>query len=476
MQLKTPLVLLLAGLLSASQVDAVPLISKRASTSITLPLRRFHHVRDVHPLINLQQNINRAVRRLARMTGRDVPSDEVLSHMLHKRVVSLGGEEGLARRFNHQGVPSRKKTGSVLKTGQVLKSSNDAAGSQVNGVTVAQTPATPDSLALSIEGTDISYITTVKLGGRNFDLLMDSGSADLWVGSETCKSEAGGGCGNHKFLGPKSSATFKDSQQPFNVTYGSGNVAGTIVQDNLKIGNFSLPGHTFGVADLESVQFADNSVPFDGLMGLAQSRLSQQGALTPPEALVKAGLVQEAITSFKISRLADNKNDGEVTFGALDTTKFDPKTLTTVDNVSKNGFWEAPLDAVTVDGQDAGLQSRTAILDTGTTLILAPLADATALHQLIPGSQADGQGGFSIPCTSNAKVALTFGGRQFNIDFRDIAVQPVDPQNPNGDCISGITGANIGGPTEWLVGDVFLKNAYFSTNVNRNQLSLAQLV
>ena len=43
--------------------------------------------------------------------------------------------------------------------------------------------------------------------------------------------------------------------------------------------------------------------------------LSEQKTLTPIEAMAKAGLVNDAITSYKISRLADNKNDGEITFG-----------------------------------------------------------------------------------------------------------------------------------------------------------------
>ena len=53
------------------------------------------------------------------------------------------------------------------------------------------------------------------------------------------------------------------------------------------------------------------------------------------------------------------KNDGEITFGALDTTKFDPATLVTFDNVATSsataGFWEGAMDAITADGQDIGL-------------------------------------------------------------------------------------------------------------------------
>lgn len=140
-----------------------------------------------------------------------------------------------------------------------------------------------------------------------------------------------------------------------------------------------------------------------------------------------------------------------MTFGGLDPAKFQANTLTTFANVNKKGFWEGDMAAVTVNGQDTGLQGRTAILDTGTTLVIAPAQDAATVHSLIQGAQPDGQGGFTVPCTLNDSVALTFGGKSFAIDPRDIAQTPVDPANPTGDCTSGISSGNIGGATEWLV-------------------------
>jgi hypothetical protein len=55
------------------------------------------------------------------------------------------------------------------------------------------------------------------------------------------------------------------------VKYGTGQVSGTIVKDDIVVAGLSLKAHTFGVATVESVEFSANSVPFDGLMGLAQS-------------------------------------------------------------------------------------------------------------------------------------------------------------------------------------------------------------
>ncbi|KAJ7491510.1 hypothetical protein B0H11DRAFT_1009948 [Mycena galericulata] len=53
-------------------------------------------------------------------------------------------------------------------------------------------------------------------------------------------------------------------------------------------------------------------------------------------------------------------------------SKFVASTLTTIPNVNTEGFWESALNAVIVDGKDAGLQGRTAILDT-----VPPVNDAT---------------------------------------------------------------------------------------------------
>ncbi|KAI0711920.1 acid protease [Cerioporus squamosus] len=501
-------------LLSATDnaVHAVPL-AKRGK-SITLPLTRIHQNRgDVHPQILLQRHINRSQRRIARMKGVAPPSKRDLEANLSKRMfIPAGGRPGKQqKRYNRLGMPGAQaavadeddddnepKLGSLAKNKGLKAAAKKkgkgkgngnanagaangtdtgaAAAAAATGLTPANTPTTANSLGLDIEAQDVGYIATIQMGtpATDFKILMDSGSADLWVGSETCVSEAGGGCGNHQFLGPTSSSSFVNTKKQFQVTYGTGEVSGDIVTDDISIAGLALSGHTFGVANTESADFSDDSVPFDGLMGLAQSTLSNQGVPTPVEALASAGLIDEAITSYKISRLADNKNDGEITFGALDTTKFDPASLVTFDNVATNGFWEGAMDAVTADGQDLGLTGRSAILDTGTTLIVAPPADAEAVHAAIPGAQSDGNGGFVIPCDTTTSVALSFGGTSFAIDSRDLIFAAADNTGTN--CVSGISSGQIVDDTTWLVGDVFLKNAYFSTDVTKNTISLAKLV
>ncbi|KAG8213074.1 acid protease [Butyriboletus roseoflavus] len=474
--------LLLACLLNSTPADAIPARARRQLQSnsgmVTMPLKRLHIPRgvDLHPQVLLQQHINRGSRRLARMTGREEPSEYALRSELHKRLYLLesgpGSRSGAAaaiqgsnfsRRYYRTGlaaaaVVSNGTTGNgITGTGNATTAGGATAGNSTNtgvspldiqaatsgGVTVAKLPTANDSLGLNIEADDVGYLATIQIGTppRDFQLLMDSGSADFWVAGENCQSQQGG-CGNHTTLGAQSSSSFVQSTQQFQVTYGSGAVQGVLCQDNVNIAGLKLQNHTFGVASAESIQFASDTTPFDGLMGLAQSTLSQEKALTPVESLAANKLIQSPIASFKIPRLGDQLNDGEVTFGGLDAT-------------------------------NAGLTGRTAILDTGTTLIIAPPSDAQKVMQSLGGTCDTQQ--CTIPCTTQASLALSFGNASFAIDPRDLAVLPVDPNNPTGSCTAGIQPQQIGAATEWLVGDVFLKNAYFSTNVATNQISLAKL-
>ena len=88
----------------------------------------------------------------------------------------------------------------------------------------------------------------------------------------------------------------------------------------------------------------------------------------------------------------------------------------------------------------------------GTILMVLPTADAVAIHQQVPGATFDGTSTFTVPCNTQTTVSLTFGGRAFDIDPRDLAFAPVNGNNfKAGDCISGISAGDIGGADQWLV-------------------------
>ena len=443
------------------------------------------------------------------MSGRDGPTDAEMTKRLEKR---LDGISKLDKRFNRSGTGVVKVSGSSkLQLERAVNSGVssdkktpdpkdgfpqvDLDASKSNGTTKGNKPTAANSIAFDIvcatpvalavpelisfySANDVGYVANVQIGTppRNFSILMDSGSSDFWVGGEACVTgaDSGGGCvrmvshpdssnhsnlfpmaqGNHTFLGPKSSSTFRnDTELTWGIIYGTGFVTGSLITDNVRIAGLVMNNYTFGASVAESSEFTD-SFTMDGLMGLAKGVISNQRVPTPVEALAQKGLINQAITSYKISRLADGLNDGEITFGGLDQSKFDPSTLVTVDSVDSGdtaGFWEAPF-TVCVDGKSLGLINRTAILDTGSTLITAPDDDVKAIHAKIPGSKIDPQDpkNYIIPCTNTAVVSFKFGGRAFDINPLDLAFFPVDEKNLKGDCYSGFSAGTVVNATQWL--------------------------
>ncbi|THV02840.1 acid protease [Dendrothele bispora CBS 962.96] len=403
----------------------------RAPRQSTLPLHSVASIANItgpHPAITHQQHVNRGIRRLAMMTKQPVPTEnEFMSH-LYTRIMGLpDGVRLFAQALNNSSL------------------SKELA-----------------SVPLNIEANDVGYFCEISIGDppRPFKVLVDSGSGDLWVGAEGCRADNGGGC----FL-----------------FYGSGAVAGLMAYDDVALAGLSLTGHKFGIAMNESSDFTPDDIPFDGILGLAKSSISQQKTQTLLEALRDAGEIGEATVSYRISRLADQQNggdtQGEMTIGGLDMSIVNPDTFVTMKNVNPSGFWEAPMDGMKVNGHDMGWTNRSLVMDTGTTLLIIPEDDSNAIHERITGARLEtSSGAWIVPCHTNTSISLTFAGVEFPIDSRDIAWNPIDQKNPEVECYSGIHGGSFGlEPTHWLAGDTFLKNVYFSTNVDTDEISLASL-
>lgn len=111
------------------------------------------------------------------------------------------------------------------------------------------------------------------------------------------------------------------------------------------------------------------------------------------------------------------------------------------------GFWVAELGQVTVNGVDLGIANKTALLDTGTTLMAASADDVKTIHDKIPGAQQGSQG-WTVPCNTTAVLALTFGGQAFPINVLDLARGSATQKT--GDCGSGISVSPTAGD-RWLV-------------------------
>ncbi|ORY73899.1 aspartic peptidase domain-containing protein, partial [Protomyces lactucae-debilis] len=335
-------------------------------------------------------------------------------------------------------------------------------------VVASQPGKTLGQLAIDQDGKDVTYFSTIRLGSnlKPFKMVMDTGSSDLWVPAADCKDKA---CLNHSTFGPEDSDTYRASKTDWKIAYGSGAAMGNLVQDTMQFAGLALGPVTFGTASRLTNSFAN--FPADGIMGLGGSNSSTQKIPTIMDNLMTAGLLERKLFGVNLNRAADESRDGLISFGSIDVSKF-AGPLVSVPNVAKSGLWEAKLDGISVGAMKITIPAvATGIIDTGTTLLIAPSPVATGIHAAIPDAQTDTQGTFAVPCDTALHISLVFGGQAFPIGPKDYighTIEGVNSVRPL--CLSKISGQTIKGPNTLLVGDVFLKNVYSVYDFDKNEI------
>jgi cathepsin D len=320
---------------------------------------------------------------------------------------------------------------------------------------------------------DTAYFGTITIGNQNFNILMDTGSSNLFVPNTNCTTAA---CQNHNSFDLKKSKTFKKEGNPWNITFGTGSASGVTGIDNVKIGDFTAENLVFGLADNLSDDFV--GLESDGILGLAFDRLNTMDNHAPTliTTLIKQNKINP-LFSFHLSRVSDFNDQGTLTLGGVDNNKFKGKiTFNRVINtptINALAFWLINVDDASVNKKSLSFKGRNAIIDTGTSTIILPDNDAAEIHSQISGATLDPNSGmFIIPCNTTSVVAFKFGGVDFEINPKDLITAPIDGSN----CISSIMpGFNLDGKNDtWLVGTPFLKNVYSVFQVKNPSVGFAR--
>ncbi|KAI0018282.1 acid protease [Xylariomycetidae sp. FL0641] len=320
-------------------------------------------------------------------------------------------------------------------------------------VVQAEEPTASNAAGILQDGTDYAYFSTVKLGssGKELYMLLDTGASTTWVMGSECQSV---GCDKHNSFGPDDSDTYKDTGNKFSVEYGTGSVDGDTVSDTMSLADLAVT-LSFGVANVTSDEFAD--FPFDGIMGLSMSSDNFLAAVQD------AGLLDANLFGVSLSRNADGVNDGEIAFGAPDPAKYSGDISYTP--ISSGNTWTIALDDVSAGGNSAGISGKLAYIDTGTSFIFGPPDDVKKVYDNIPGSSSGDGSVYTVPCDTDATVALTFSGQSWEISSKDFLSGP----ESDGSCTGNIYGMEYI-PNGWLVGDTFLKNVYSVFDIDQRQI------
>ncbi|XP_047451648.1 gastricsin-like [Mugil cephalus] len=306
---------------------------------------------------------------------------------------------------------------------------------------------------------DTTYYGAISAGTppQSFQVLFDTGSANLWVDSTHCNTQA---CNTHKKFNPQQSSTYSSNGQTFYLPYGAGSLNGVFGYDTVNVGGIVISNQEIGLSTNEPGQ---NFVvaQFDGILGLSYPAISAGGETPVFDNMMSQRLLNADIFAFYLSR---NGQQGSVlSFGEVDQNMYRGQIYWTP--VTSETYWQIGVQGFQINNQETGWCSQgcQAIVDTGTSMLTAPSQVIGGIMQSI-GAQRNQYGQYMVNCAQiNNLPTLSFviSGVAFPLPPSAYIMQHY--QNGYQFCSVGITPTYLpshNGQPLWIFGDVFLREYY----------------
>ncbi|KAH8916418.1 acid protease [Atractiella rhizophila] len=317
---------------------------------------------------------------------------------------------------------------------------------------------------------DVLWAGTISIGtpAQKFLIDFDTGSSDLWVAHTNCTT---GGCANThiKKYNPAKSSTSSKKSGTFEIEYGDHSSSkGPIFTDTVSVAGIKVTKQYLSAVTTESASFVDD--PQDGILGLAFESISSLGQRPYFESAIAQKSVKTKQFSFALkhtgSELYIGGTNKNLYTGAIHWA-----------DVVEESYWVIKHK---IKVANKVVFEMSAIVDSGTTLVIAPPAYATKIYNHIPGSKActastcgSGSDGFYIyPCASKPKVSVSAGGTTWAISNDNFNLGVL--QTGSTYCVGGIVGQDVG-LNAVILGDVFMKNVYSVFDVANSRVGFAQL-
>ncbi|KAF7341604.1 Acid protease [Mycena sanguinolenta] len=319
---------------------------------------------------------------------------------------------------------------------------------------------------LTDEEGGLEWTGTVSVGtpGQQFLITFDTGSADFWVPSSTCKSYA---CGFKSTFKVSSSATVVKKSETFWIEYADETeVSGPTYTDDVTIAGIQVTKQWFSAVTSMSDNYATN--PADGILGLAfpaVSELNQSPWFTTAHTEKK---LKNNQFGFFLST-----SDSELYLGGTDATKYiGGLEFHSID--PSYGYWFVPGASAKV-GSTTAVSGFATIIDSGTTLMYGPPAQVAKLYAKIPGGAVfdSTYGLFEYTCDPEPVISFNWGGKNWVMSSAYFNLGLTAKGSTK--CVGALIGQNIVGNNIWLLGDAFMQNVYTAFDFDKEAVGFAAL-
>ncbi|KAI0394414.1 aspartic peptidase domain-containing protein [Xylariaceae sp. FL0594] len=330
--------------------------------------------------------------------------------------------------------------------------------------------------------TGAAYVAEITIGANKqvVDVLIDTGSFELWVNPNCQKANVPDLCQGFGQYDPSTSISSRKLDGGFSISYGSGKVTGAYYKDDIYVSGARIQAQQFGVAN-------DSDMVWFGIMGLGRNT-GTGGYPFLVDSLSAQGLIDTKLFSMDLGGqpLPGAAMTGEIVFGGVDINKYSG-FLQRVPTDPRDAHYKIILNSLLHRAPNSSF-SRTfihrdlplsVIVDSGTTLSLLPESLVKQLAAQFPGAEPDGKDGYTVDCALRQQpgsVDFEFlaergkgkGKVTINVAYKDFI------WDSGGNCFLGAAYSKDVG--FWILGDTFMRGVYVAFDQTNNALFMSNYV
>lgn len=303
-----------------------------------------------------------------------------------------------------------------------------------------------------------SYSVEITIGTppQTFQVLLDTGSSDLWVrNSET---------GQIPSFNNSASSTYESNNTAFKITYVGCSTTGEWATDDVGVAGVVLKNQTFATAD--------NSNAGDGCLGIGLPSLESTSNKYPnvPKSLAIQGYIHQPSYSLWLNNLSDST--GSILFGGVDSEKYEG-VLCTVPIVG-DSYSSVIVSEIAIGDEIISNDSFSALLDSGTTFSYLKDETVASIAEFYGATYDPNTQAYFVPNRNFDLFDYYFSGAPISVDPTEIFIKgDTFFANPPGNYMMTILPySSVDNFT--ILGDSFLRSAYVVYDFHNMEISIGQ--